>query len=307
MATDPRPMTAHATILLPAYNESACIRRVVEEVRREGLRLATPPEILVVDDGSTDATASIARDCGARVVRHAVRRGAGAALKTGILEARGERILLMDADGSYPPAAIPGLLSALDDCRQAIGSRTSEAGSVAWLRASVKFLLRKLGEFLVRHPIPDLNTGMRAFARRDALAFFHLLPDGHSCVSTLTLCFIAMGLPVRFLPVDYSPRVGSSKFRVVFDTFRFLVQILRSVTYFAPLRVFLGASALLFLSGVAKSAFDISRTGGLEESDILLFTFSVATGMLGLLADMVARQSRKAIFDELFPSKDVHG
>jgi hypothetical protein len=209
----------------------------------------------------------------------------------------------MDADGSYPPSAIPALLSALAECRQAIGARTREAGTAAWIRAPVKLLLRKLGEFLVRHPIPDLNTGMRAFSRRDALAFFHLLPDGHSCVSTLTLCFIGMGLPVRFLPIAYFPRVGSSKFRVVRDTFRFLVQILRSVTYFAPLRVFLSASCLFFLAGIGKSAADVLRKGGLEESDIILFTFSAATGMLGLLADLVVRQSRKTIFDELFQGK----
>lgn len=289
------------TIILPAYNEASALGEVIRGIRAVLAEVEGPSEILVVDDGSTDRTAAVAEECGARLTRHPVRRGAGAALKTGILEARGELLLMMDADGSYPPSAIPALLSALAGCRQAIGARTRESGTAAWVRTPVKFLLRKLGEFLVRHPIPDLNTGMRAFSRCDALAFFHLLPDGHSCVSTLTLCFIGMGLPVRFVPIDYLPRVGSSKFRVVRDTFRFLVQILRSVTYFAPLRIFLSASCLFFLAGIGKSAADWFRRGGLEESDIILFTFSAVTGMLGLLADLVVRQSRKSILDELFP------
>ncbi len=296
--------TPSLTILLPAYNESASVKGVVDGVRAV---LADDPgvhEILVVDDGSSDGTGAIAAASGARVVSHDQRRGAGAAIKTGLVAARGEVVLLMDADASYPAAAIPVLLKALDGARQVVGARREEAGRAPRLRAVVKFLLRKVGEFLARHRIPDLNSGMRAFRRRDALAFYHLLPDGHSCVSTLTLCFITMGLPVRFEPIDYYARVGRSKFRVVPDTFRFFVQILRSVAYFAPLRVFLSASALFFLLGTVKSFADIARRGGLEESDIILFTFALGTGTIGLLADMIGKQSRKAILDDLLRRDD---
>lgn len=296
--------TTSVTILLPAHNESASIKGVVDGVRAALAGIPGVHEILVVDDGSVDGTAAIAAAGGARVVSHDARRGAGAAIKTGLVEARGEVVVLMDADASYPPAAIPHLLAALDGARQVVGARKEEAGTAPLLRAAVKFLLRKMGEFLARHPIPDLNSGMRAFRRRDAMAFHHLLPDGHSCVSTLTLCFITMGLPVRFEPIDYFPRVGRSKFRVVSDTFRFFVQILRSVAYFAPLRVFLSASALFFLLGTLKSALDIGRRGGLEESDIILFTFALGAGTIGLLADMIGKQSRKSILDDLLRRED---
>jgi len=290
-----------ATILLPAHNEEQSMRTVVADLRKALSVLSFKCEILVIDDGSTDRTAAAAEESGARVVRHYRRKGAGAAVKTGILESRGDFLLLMDADGTYPPGSVPVLLSRLDRFRQVVGARRKEAGTFPLPRAAVKTLLRKLGEFLVRHPIPDINSGMRAFRRRDAMAFLHLLPDGHSCVSTLTLCFLAMGLPVRFEPIDYLPRIGASKFRIVRDTVRFLIQIVRTVTYFAPLRVFLSASLLFFLAGAGKSAWDWSRRGGLEESDIILFTFAAATGMMGLLADLIVRQSRREILRELFP------
>lgn len=296
--------TPSVTILLPAYNESAGIKGVIDGARAALADVPGVHEILVVDDGSTDGTGVIAEAAGARVVSHDARRGAGAAIKTGLIDAQGEIVVLMDADASYPPAAIPALLKSLDGARQVVGARKEEAGTAPRLRAAVKLLLRKVGEFLARHKIPDLNSGMRAFRRRDALAFYHLLPDGHSCVSTLTLCFITMGLRVRFEPIDYFPRVGRSKFRVVPDTFRFFVQILRSVAYFAPLRVFLSASALFFLLGSVKSFADIARRGGLEESDIILFTFALGTGTIGLLADMIGKQSRKAILDDLLRGDD---
>lgn len=292
--------TPRATILLPAYNEEQSVPKVVEDVRTVLYGLPFECEILVIDDGSTDRTAALAVESGARVVRHHRRKGAGAAVKTGILEARGELVLLMDADGTYPTGAIPAFFTLSGDFRHVIGARRKEAGTSPLLRAAVKTLLRKLGEFLVRQPIPDINSGMRAFRRRDAMAFLHLFPDGHSCVSTLTLCYLAMGLPVRFEPIDYFPRIGDSKFRVVRDTLRFLVQIIRTITYFAPLRVFLSASLAFLLAGVVKSGWDWHRKGGLEESDIILFTFAAVMGMMGLLADLIARQSRKQITDELF-------
>jgi len=293
--------TPRATILLPAHNEEQSVRKVVDEVRRALSGVSFACEILVIDDDSTDRTAAVSAESGARVVHHHRRKGAGAAVKTGILEARGDLLLLMDADGTYPADAIPALISHLDRFRQVIGARKKESGTLPLLRTSVKTLLRKLGEFLVRHPIPDINSGMRAFRRRDAMAFLHLLPDGHSCVTTLTLCFLAMGLPVQFEPIDYFPRIGISKFRIVRDTIRFLIQIVRTVTYFAPLRVFLSASLGFFLLGAGKSAWDWTRKGGLEESDIILFTFAAATGMMGLLADLIVRQSRREILRELFP------
>ncbi len=296
-------MTAPTTtILLPAFNEAESLPVVLNSIREYLSLIPGEVELLVVDDGSTDATADIAIRCGARLIRHPHRKGAGAAVKTGILHARGERVLLMDADATYPAVSIPTLLLELEFSRQVIGTRTRESGTIRWLRIPAKFLLRKLGEFLVRHPVPDLNSGMRAFGKRDALAFLHLLPDGHSCMSTLTLCFLGMGLPVRFVPIDYLPRIGKSKFHPVRDTFRFGVQILRSVSYFAPLRIFLSASIVLFLAGCGKSAWDVARKGGLEESDIILFTFSLGAGMMGLLSDLIVKVANKPLFEMLhFP------
>lgn len=295
----PPPSAPPVTILLPAFDEARSLPVVLEEVGRVLGEAGVRHEVLVVDDGSSDGSGEVAGRLGARVVRHPLRRGAGAAIVTGLLQARGEAVLLMDADATYPAGEIPAMLALLRTHSQVIGARTREAGTAPLLRTPVKWLLRKLGEALVRAPIPDLNSGMRAFRRRDALAFLHLLPDGHSCVSTLTLCFLSMNLPVAFHPIDYRPRIGSSKFHVLKDTARFFVQIVRTITYFAPLRIFLSASFLSFALGTVLSVLDVRRRGGLEESDIILFTLAGTFGMLGLLADLIVRQSRKDVLRDL--------
>ena len=239
------------TILLPAYNEELAIQFVLEEIVQAMSGEATAFEILVVDDASTDDTAALAeqfarscRPCPVRVIRCPVRRGAGAARKIGIREARGEIVVMLDADGSYSPESIPELLRFFPDYDQVNGARTSEQGTHAWLRRPVKWLLRMLANRLSGHRIPDLNTGLKAFKRAEMLRFLWVVPDGFSCVTTMTLAFLTNGRVVKYVPTPYRPRIGRSKFHPVRDTLAYLNTVLRLILYFRPLRIFLPLAGL---------------------------------------------------------------
>lgn len=288
------------TVLLPAYNEERAIGRVlgevVEALSDEPLRY----EILVVDDASTDRTAELAEQfarscwqCPVRVIRCPVRRGAGAARKVGVRQAQGQIVVMLDADGSYSAETIPELLAYFPAYDQVNGARTSEQGTLPWLRRPAKWLIRTLACYLTGHRIPDLNTGLKAFKRDEMLRWLWVVPDGFSCVTTMTLAFLTNGYAVKYVPTAYRPRIGRSKFHPVKDTLSYLSTVLRMVLYFRPLKVFLPLSAMAIAAGVVKSAWSFARTGSMQESDIVVLTAGFMTCMLGLLAEVIVAHHRR--------------
>ena len=188
------------SVIIPAFNEADRIGATVCALR-ESLPDA---EIIVVDDGSTDCSADIvARFPNVKLLRHPNNRGTGAALKTGIRAASSDIVVMTDGDGTYPNHEIPRLLAELKSCDMVIGARTSEQGSLRFLRTPAKTFIRWLASYLTDTKIPDLNSGLRAFRRDLAIRFFNILPQGHSFVSTITLAFLSSGLYVRFVPIEY--------------------------------------------------------------------------------------------------------
>jgi glycosyltransferase involved in cell wall biosynthesis len=287
------------TVLLPAYNEQDAVRQVLQEVVEALAQESIRYEILVVDDGSTDGTAELAEDfaascwhCPVRVVRCPENRGAGAARKVGIRHARGEIIVMLDADGSYPAAPIPELLSHFPAYDQVNGARTSEQGTLPWLRLPAKWLIRKLASYLTGHKIPDLNTGLKAFKREAMLPWLWVVPNGFSCVTTMTLAFLTNGYAVKYVPVEYRPRIGKSKFHPIKDTIAYLSTVLRMVLYFRPLKVFLPLSGLVIGAGILKSVLSFLVTGSMQESDIVILVAGFMTCMLGLLAEVIVAHHR---------------
>jgi len=289
------------TVLLPAYNEEEAIGGVLEEIVEVLTRDDAPSfEILLVDDASTDRTAELAEkfarvcwQCPVRVIRRASRGGAGAARKDGIRQARGEIIVMLDADGSYPAASINDLLQYFPAYDQVNGARTSEQGSLPWLRRGAKWFIRRLACYLTGHRIPDLNTGLKAFRRDAMLPWLWVVPDGFSCVTTMTLAFLSNGYSVKYVPTPYRPRLGRSKFHPIKDTLSYLSTVLRIVLYFRPLKVFLPVSALVIALGVLKSVLSFRMTGSMQESDIVVMTAGFMTCMLGLLAEVIVAHHRR--------------
>lgn len=284
------------SVVLPAFNEEQAMAKVIGDVRAAMESTSLAYEILVVDDCSTDRTALVAKDNGARVVRHAMNRGSGASRRTGILEARGEIIVMLDADGTYHAPSIPEMLKYFPEFDQVNGARTTEEGTLKPLRVSAKWFIRQLAIYLSGRPIPDLNTGLKAFKRSVMLRYLWVLPDGFSCVTTMTLAFLTNGHPVKYIATPYYRRIGKSKFHPVTDTANYLATVLRMVTYFRPLRVFGPVSLAMLGLGVIKSFYDIALRSGkhsIEESDIILISAGITVGAVGLLADLIVAQRNR--------------
>jgi polyisoprenyl-phosphate glycosyltransferase len=290
-------LALEVTVVLPVFNEVTHIReevaRIAEGLTRAGRRF----EILVIDDGSTDGSPAVLDELEAegavRLLRLPRNRGSGYARRLGTEQARGEVVVWTDADMTYPNEAIADLVDHLDDgWDQVVGARTSEQGTHRWARVPAKFLIRKLASYLVKERIPDLNSGFRAFRRSTALPYVHLLPHGFSCVTTITLAFLANAHLVHYVPIEYAERAGESKFHWRRDTARYIQQVIRMVMTFNPLRVFLPLGGALFAGSIAKLIFDIVDKGGrITTNTVILVIVSLQIIALGLLADLLVRLS----------------
>jgi glycosyltransferase involved in cell wall biosynthesis len=281
------------SIVIPVYNEEEAIGDDLDTIMATMEESGYTYEVIVVDDGSTDRTADVARAKGVNVIQHPINRGTGAARRTGIVQAQGEIIVMTDGDGTYPNQDIPRLLEYLPAFDQVVGARTSEQGSFRFLRAPTKWFIRKLACYLTGMDIPDLNSGLRAFKREVMLKFLYLIPDGFSCVSTMTLAFLCNGYTIKYAPIDYYKRIGRSKFHPINDTYNYLLTVVRMVMYFNPLKVFLPTSLILLLWGAAKTIYDNTVYRDIRESDVTIIVISIVIGMMGLLADLIVVQHRR--------------
>lgn len=293
METGAKAADRGLTIILPAYDEAEGIVPTLDDLFEVLEQLDMPWEVIVVDDGSCDATAEVVeRDGRARLERHPVNRGVGAARNTGLACARYPWIAMTDADGTYPASALPELLERLEEASMVVGARTKPGASIPLIRRPAKWAIRRLAEFLTGTKIPDLNSGLRCFHRAPALAVRHLLPTTHSWVSTITLAFLSSGLHVEYVPIDYHPRVGRSTFHPIRDTWNYITLVIRTVVFFHPLKVFLPVALLLCTVGTVKLFYDWWVFDDIHESEVILLVSSVTVGMFGFLADLLATQNR---------------
>ncbi|MFL6279760.1 MAG: glycosyltransferase family 2 protein [Vicinamibacterales bacterium] len=271
------------SIVIPAYNEADVIGGVVG-----GLSAAARwHEIIVVDDGSRDATAATARTAGAIVATHPYNKGNGAAVKTGIRRATGEFVLIIDGDGQHRPEDACRLVSRLGEYDLVIGARSAST-QASHARRFGNGALNQLATYLTGREIPDLTSGFRA-ARRECLReFIHLLPNGFSTPTTTTLAFLKAGYNVAFEPVEARSRIGQSKIRLARDGAKFLMIILRIITLFSPLRIFLPLSLASFILGAAYAAWTIATQSHVTNSSVLLIMLAVIVFLVGLVSEQIS-------------------
>jgi polyisoprenyl-phosphate glycosyltransferase len=280
------------SIVIPTYNEEEAIGAVIDDVRNAMNATQYAFEILVVDDCSRDGTVKIAQSKKVRIIQRKRNGGSGASRKTGIRAARGEYIAMLDADGTYTAADIPKMLDMLPEWDQVNGARTTEEGTMRALRVPAKWFIRHLAIYLSGVHIPDLNTGLKAFKRSVMMKYLWVMPEGFSCVTTMTLAFLCNGYAVTWIPTEYHKRIGESKFHPIKDTSKYFATVVRMVMYFNPLRVFMPLSLTVFLLGALRSAFSYMLVSRLREADIILILGGILIGMMGLLADLIVSQGR---------------
>jgi glycosyltransferase involved in cell wall biosynthesis len=271
------------SVVIPAKNEVATIGSLVERIRK----CWPEAEVLVVDDGSSDDTGTVAKASGAHVVRHPESLGNGAAVKSGARAARGRIVCFMDADGQHDPEDIASLLEKLDDgYDMVVGARSSESQASVG-RSVANGLYNRFASLVSGRRVPDLTSGFRVVRSELFRRFLHLLPNGFSYPTTITMAFLRSGYPVGFVPIKVARRTGNSHIRPVRDGLRFLVIIFKIATLYAPLKIFVPTSLLFFVSGLLYYGYTYVTMGRFTNMSMLILSASVIIFLIGLISEQI--------------------
>ncbi len=278
-------MTADAvSIVIPAKNEEQGLAALLPELCAS----YADAEIIVVDDGSEDATAAVAEREGARVIRHPYSKGNGAAIKSGARGATGDVIVFMDGDGQHRADDVAGLLAKLGEGYDlVVGVRQGAAAQASMARWGANTVYNLFASWMVGHRIPDLTSGMRAVRREKFLSFLYLLPNGFSYPTTSTMAFYRAGYPVAFHPIDCRERVGKSHIRLWRDGVRFLLIIFKVGTLYSPLKLFFPISAGIFASGLGYYLYTFLSAGRFTNMSLLLFVSAMFVFLIGLISEQI--------------------
>ena len=278
------------SVVIPVYNEEEAIGAVLDELIE--ILEDKAYEIIAVDDGSTDNTVKAVQEKPVTLIQHPRNIGYGAAIKTGIKNATNDVIVIIDGDGSYPVNAIPELLKEAEEYDMVVGARVGKEVKIQLYRRPAKWFLSKLANYLADTKIPDLNSGMRIFRRKEVEKFYNILPNKFSFTTTITLAYHTTGLLVKYVPINYYKRAGKSKIRPFKDGFNFIMLILRTITYFNPLKVFLPVSFVFFGAAILVFLYSTLVMGRfMDVTTVILVVAAIQTVLFGLLADLVVRRS----------------
>ncbi len=271
------------SIVIPAKNEGGAIGDVVKAAVRE----YPEAEVIVVDDGSTDNTADVARDAGARVVQHPESLGNGAAVKAGARAATGDIIAFMDGDGQHSAMEFKPLLEKLDaGFDMVIGARDSGMHA-NFGRLAANGIYNVVASWLTNRRIPDLTSGFRVVRAKLFKRFLYLLPNGFSYPTTITMAFLRAGYPICFAPIPVAKRIGKSHIRPIRDGVRFMVIIFKIATLYSPLKIFLPISSTFFATGLGWYIYTHATTGRFTNMSMLLFSASVIIFLIGLISEQI--------------------
>ena len=286
--SETRPLEPGFSVVIPAMNEADSVGQVVRQIAATMDGTGQPYEIIVVDDGSTDETAQCAREAGATVLQHPQNQGYGAGLKSGIARAQFDRIIITDADGTYPINRIPDLMAEADRYDMVVGARQGKHYRESLFKEPARLMFGSVASWVTGTPIPDVNSGLRVFRTSLARQYFHVISQGFSFTTTITLAALSNGYFVKYLPIEYHERVGKSKVKLLRDIPRTAQILLQAVVYYNPIKLFLafalgsaGLALLFWLAFLLTRSTAIGVTAG-------LFTVSVVHFVaVGLLADLI--------------------
>lgn len=271
------------SIILPAKNEALAIGCTVTAIRE----LFPDAEVLVVNDGSTDKTAEVAEQAGAKVVHHPYSKGNGAAIKTGARAATGDILVFMDADGQHDPADIPRLLKRLDEGHDMVVGARQKGSQASVGRGIANKFYNWLATYMTGHKIEDLTSGFRAVRASKFREFLYLLPNGFSYPTTCTMAFFRAGYSVAYEPIHAAQRVGTSHIRLLRDGMRFLLIIFKVGTLYSPLKLFAPMAAVLFGLASFWYGHTFYYQGRFTNMSALLYTGSVMVFLMGLISEQI--------------------
>lgn len=272
------------SVVLPAKNEAEGLARTLPALREQWPQA----EVIVVDDGSTDATAAVAAEHGARVLSSPYSMGNGAAIKRGARAATGEVIVFMDADGQHSAAHMGLLLDKLAEGYDMVVGARDSSGQANLHRGFANAFYNRLASWMTGHAILDLTSGFRAVRADKFREFLHLLPNGFSYPTTSTMAFFRSAYPVAYVPIPVAKRVGTnSHIRPIKDGIRFLLIIFKIATLYSPLKLFLPSSFAFFMLGVGYYGYTFLTMHRFTNMSMLLFSAAVIVFLIGLVSEQI--------------------
>lgn len=272
------------SVILPAKNEAEGLRLTLPRLRTQ----LPDAELVVVDDGSTDDSATVAQSFGAIVLSSPYSMGNGAAIKRGARAASGDVLVFMDADGQHNPADIPNLLNRLEQGYDMAVAARDRRGQASLQRGLANAFYNRLASIVTGFKVLDLTSGFRAVRADKFREFLHLLPNGFSYPTTITMAFFRSAYTVAYIPIAVAQRVGTgSHIRPLRDGIRFLLIIFKIATLYSPLKLFVPASAAFFLIGLGYYAYTFTTQGRFTNMSLLLFSAAVIIFLIGLISEQI--------------------
>lgn len=279
------------TVLIPLYNEEAGIKELLNRIIE--LKLHELYEVLIINDGSTDSSLEVVKNYPVRIYSHTVNKGYGAALKTGIRKAGGEKVVILDSDGQHDPANIPQFVKMLEDYEMVIGTRDKDSFQVR-TRQLGKRAIRWVGEYLVEQKLPDYNSGYRGFNKELIKGMLHMMPNGFSFSTTSTLAFLKEGYSIGTIPIKVEERVGrSSNVKFFKDGAKTIMLILRIIMLFNPLKIFFPASFIITAAGIVFGIYGYLIADRFSNGAIVLTILGMFLFFIGLVADQISIMNRR--------------
>jgi len=286
-----RQTNTEVSVLIPVYNEEVGIKLLLDKIIE--LKFHELYEVLIINDGSSDHSLDVVKNYPVRVYSHSVNKGYGAALKTGIRKASGEKIVILDSDGQHDPEQIPQIVSLLDEHELVIGTRDKDSFQVR-TRQVGKRVIRWVGEYLVEQKLPDYNSGYRGFNKELIKGMLHIMPNGFSFSTTSTLAFLKEGYSIGTIPIKVEERVGrSSNVKFFKDGAKTIMLILRIIMLFNPLKIFFPASFIITAAGVVFGIYGYLLAERFSNGAIVLTILGMFLFFIGLVADQISIMNRR--------------